>query len=162
MILFIRPFPKSVFGVKDTLGLRVITKLRVEFSDLRCHRFHHNFNCIDPKCICSLEDETNSHFLLRCPRYANLRQILLGNVSTISGSDISVLPHDRLADILLYGSNVYNDVTNHLILKETISYVKKSNRFTNIEAFSAWLMLDFCLLCSLLQPRFFIALSFLI
>ena len=44
---------------------------------------------------------------------------------------------DHLADILLYGSNVYNHVTNRLILHETITYILKSQRFDNIEAFSS-------------------------
>ena len=135
-LLFIRSIQRSVFGTKDTAGLKLLTKLRAEFSDLRAHRFHHNFNCNDPKCSCSLEEETNSHFLLRCPHYIQIRQVLLGNLTTLIRSDISVFPHNHLADILLYGSNVYNNVTNRLILHETISYLRKSQRFENIEAFS--------------------------
>ena len=137
LLLFIRPIKKSSFGLSDIHGIKLITKLRVEFSDLRSHRFHHNFNCVDPRCSCLLEDECNSHFLLRCPHYLHLRLNFLGIISTIIGSDISVLPHDHLTDILLFGSNVYNDVTNKLILKETISYIRKSKRFDDIEAFSS-------------------------
>ena len=137
LLLFIRPIKKDSFEVCDIHGIKLITKLRVEFSDLRSHRFQHNFNCTDPRCSCLLEDECNSHFLLLCPLYLHLRQNFLGIISTIIGSDITVLPHDHLTDILLFGSNVYNDVTNKLILKETISYVRKSKRFDDIEAFSS-------------------------
>ena len=135
LLLFIRPVKRSVFGISDIHGIKLLTKLRVEFSDLRSHRFHHNFNSIDPRCRCLLEDESNSHFFLRCPHYLHLRQNFLGDISTIIGSDISVLPDDHLTDILLYGSNVYNDVTNNLILKRSIAFIRKSNRFEDLEAF---------------------------
>ena len=136
LLMFIRPI-RSVFGINDIFGIKLLTKLRVEFSDLRSHRFDHSFNCTDPRCICLLEDECNSHFLLRCPLYLHLREHFLGSVYTTIGSYISILPQDHLTDILLYGSNVYNDVTNKLILKQTIAYIRKSNRFDHIEAFSS-------------------------
>ena len=107
LLMFIRPVKRLSFGINDIHGIKLITKMRVEFSDLRSHRFHHNFNCVDPRCSCLIEDETNSHFLLRCPLYLHLRQIFLGNVSTVIGSDVSILPHGHLSDILLFGSNVF-------------------------------------------------------
>ena len=45
------------------------------------------------------------------------------------------IPSDHLTDILLYGSDVYNDVTNKLILKQTIEYIRKSKRLEDIEVF---------------------------
>ena len=129
------------FGINNIHGIKLLTKLRVEFSDLRSHKFEHNFNCVDPRCSCLLEDENNPHYLLRCPHYLRIRQNFLGDKSTIIGSDISVLPHDHLTDILLFGSNIYNNVANatnvtKLIWKQNISYIRKSNRFDDIESFS--------------------------
>ena len=46
-----------------------------------------------------------------------------------------VLPNDHLTHILMYGSNVYNDITNESILRETIHFIKKSGRFEKLEAF---------------------------
>ena len=129
LLLFIRPLKNSSFGITDIHGIIFLTKLRVEFSDLRYHRFQLNFNCRDPRCSCLLEDESNSHFFLRCPHHLPIRKIFFGIISTIIGSDITVLPNDHLTDILLYGSNVYNDVTNKLILKQTIEYIRKSKHF---------------------------------
>ena len=40
------------FGVHDIEGIRYRTQLRVKFSDLREHRFRHNFHCLRPLCIC--------------------------------------------------------------------------------------------------------------
>ena len=68
LLLFIRPFRRSSFGINDIPGIKFLTKLRVEFFDLRSHRAQHNFNCSNPLCSCLIEDESNSHFFLRCLR----------------------------------------------------------------------------------------------
>ena len=109
--------------------------LRVRFSDLREHRFRHNFNCNSPTCECNLEPETNEQFLLKWPRFSSNRDQMLNTVSLIV-NDITVLPHSHLCDMLLFGSNVFNKVSNCLILEATIDYLKKTKRFKNYEAFS--------------------------
>ena len=96
---------------------------------------------MNPTCSCGFDDETTVHFFLFCPRYSSLRTTYLSKISDILRSDISVLPKDHLTHILMYGSNVYNDVTNETILKETINFIKKSGRFEKLEAFS-W-VIDF-------------------
>ena len=59
------------FGIQDKFGVRFLTKIRVDCSDLRDHRFNHGFvNCPNPLCRCGLEDETSEHFLMRCPNYS--------------------------------------------------------------------------------------------
>ena len=135
LLSFIRPTKSSSFGINDIHGIKLLTKLRVDFSDLRSHRYSHNFNCVSPICSCFEEEENNSHFLLRCPRFSLVRNDLIGNISASIGSDISVFPADHLTDILLYGSNAFNEVTNKLILSETIKFIRKSKRFDNLEAF---------------------------
>ena len=42
------------------------------------------------------------------------------------------LPHEHLLFILLYESNVYNDIINEQIISETIRYIKSSGRFNPI------------------------------
>ena len=49
---FIRPPGHPLFGIRDILGIKLLTKLRVSFSDLRDHRFTHNFCCNIPVCSC--------------------------------------------------------------------------------------------------------------
>ena len=122
--------------------MKRLTQIRVDFSDLRDHRFNHRFNCPSPICSCGTEDETTTHFLLSCPRYNNLRQTYLSKISQITNSDVTVLPKDHLSDLLLYGSKAYNEITNELILTETIVFIYKSERFKYLEAFS-WFIFDF-------------------
>ena len=87
-------------------------------------------------CSCNLKDEEdNSHYFLRCPHH--IRIDLLSNISRIIGSDISILPCDHLTNIILYGSNVYNKISNNLILIETLECIRKSERFSVIEALSS-------------------------
>ena len=132
---FIRSVP-SVCIDQNRHGMRRLTQIRVDFSDLRDHRFNHNFNCPSPTCSCGIEDETTSHFLLCCPRYNTPRQAYLSKISEITNSDVSILPKDHLTDLLLYGSKAYNTITNELILTETILFIYRSERFKHLEAFS--------------------------
>ena len=53
-------------------------------------------------------------------------------------SDVSILPIDHLSHLLLYGSKSFNNISNDLILTETIVYIFKSKRFKTLEAFLAW------------------------
>ena len=116
--------------------MKFLTQIKVDFSDLCDHRFDHKFNCPSPLCSCGIEDETPSHFLLYCPRYKNLRKTYLSKISEVTNSDITILPNDHLTDLLLYGSKAFNDITNELILTETVMYILKSERFKHLEAFS--------------------------
>ena len=59
----------------------------------------------------------------------------LSKISEIVGSDVTVLPNEHLTHILIYGSNVYNEVSNEAIILETIQFIKKSGRFKKLEAF---------------------------
>ena len=129
LLLSIRPLKRSSFGINDIPGIKILTKLRVEFSDLRYHRFSHNFNCTSPVGRCLLDEENNTHFFLRCPFYISIRNKLLGNISLFIDSDITILPSEHLTNILIYGSNVYSNVTNKLIITETIEFIRKSGRF---------------------------------
>ena len=132
---YLRSPGNPTFGIRDSFGIKLLTKIRVNFSDLRDHRFHHNFNCRIPVCRCGLEDETSAHYFLRCPLFTNERATLLSKISDVIHSDVSVLPHEHLLHILLYGSNVYNIVANKLIVSETITFIRNSGRFTSLEAF---------------------------
>ena len=75
---------------------------------------------------CGIEVETSVHFFLRCPRYVTQRSSLLSKIYVIISSDVTVFPNEHLYHILVYGSNVYNPVSNGLIITETITYIRNS------------------------------------
>ena len=112
-------------------------RLRDDFSDLRVHRFNHNFNCTSSiTCKCRVEDESTEHYLLRCPLYVAQRTDLLSSITDIVKNDFTVLPHDFVTRIVLYGSCSFNDIANKMILESTIRYIKRTKRFEVLEAFS--------------------------
>ena len=131
----IRPLKKGTHKITDIYGLKLLTRLRVDFSDLREHRFNHKFNCPDPTCACGLETETTEHYLLRCPRFASMRTALLSSIAEIINPGILHLPHAHLTEVFLFGSNAYNEISNRLILEASIRFIKTSLRFKSIEAF---------------------------
>ena len=130
------PFRKpNKYGEKMLFGLSKCLCVGIKSTVCCDHRFYHNFNCINPLCSCGIEDETSVHFFLRCPHYATQRPYLLSKISAIISSDVTVFPDEHLYQILVYGSNVFNPVSNGLIITETITYIRNSGRFTNLEAF---------------------------
>ena len=132
----IRPPRKNTYNIRDRRGLSLLTRMRVEHSDLREHRYHHNFNCPSPICACNSEIESPEHYFLRCPRYARQRSTLLANLEAAVNSEFLNLPHDHLTKILLYGSNAFNDITNKIILETSIHFIKCTGRFKKIEAYA--------------------------
>ena len=136
LIKEIRPTPKKTFSIKDNHGMSLITRLRVEFSDLRDHRFRHSFNCASDTCKCDLETETTEHFLLRCPRFSLPRVCLLNTIGeTLEVPDIVFAPDDKLCRIMLFGSEDHSDDINNTLLNTTIRFIRATKRFDKIEAY---------------------------
>ena len=80
LLQFIRPSGSQVNNIHDSNGLKYLTRLRLEFSHLREHKFRHNFqDILNPLCSCNLlESESVNHFLLLCHCQ---RKILLKTLS---------------------------------------------------------------------------------
>ena len=82
---FIRPKINSIYVIHDISGLKLLTRLRLNFSHLNKHKFLHNFkDSINPMCSCAFEPETTDHYLLRCQLYPALRLDLLNDIHTIN------------------------------------------------------------------------------
>ena len=75
------------FEVHYIKGVKLLTRLRLDFSHLNEHKFRHNFdNIINPMCSCGKEPETTLHYLLRCDLYSIYRLELLNNISALNES----------------------------------------------------------------------------
>ena len=124
----IRPSKNPTYNIRDILGIRLLTKLRVEFSALNGHRFKHNFVCLSPMCVCGTGTEDNEHFLLHCPLYSILRQDLFDQLSDIDGFNAADVNPKELCLLLLFGDQNLGTVANRIILEANISFIKASAR----------------------------------
>ena len=126
---FIRPSPNSLFNVSDSLGIKLLTGLRLDLSHLREHKFNHNFqDTINPLCSCSLESESTAHFFLHCQNFTDLRKCLMNELIEI---DLCILTLDdkSFMKLLLYGDGRYDSKTNKSIILASINFMYSSKRF---------------------------------
>ena len=129
LLPFIRPKDNSVYKVHDPIGIKLLTRLRLNFSHLREHKFRHNFlDTLNPLCSCGLAIESTNHYLLHCSFYSNIRKTLFDNVTNVIGT-ISRLSDDELVKLLLFGNDVYTAEQNSSVLQCTIFFLKSSERF---------------------------------
>ena len=125
----------QLFNFKDKYGYKLLTCLRVDHSDLRAHRFRKKFNCQNPICRCTSEDESTEHYFLRCQNFLQPRQLLLQKIGSISGLDISTMTDPDVLSLLLYGNPKLSKEQNFLIIQASIEFIRKSKRFVKLEAF---------------------------
>ena len=119
----------KTFSIYDPLGIKLLNRLRVDFSHLNEHKFRHNFaDTLNPLCSCSLETESMAHFFLRCRYYSNIRITLMNELNDIDNSITSRQTNELLRTIL-YGDCKFKDDVNKWILIATIQFIKNSNRF---------------------------------
>ena len=57
----------SLYNVHDHIEVKLLSRLRLQFTHLNEHKFRHGFDeTVNPMCACGTEVETTEHFLLRC------------------------------------------------------------------------------------------------
>ena len=125
----IRPLKRTMYGIRDIVGIKHLTKLCVEFNVLNEHRFHHNFDCVSPLCLCSTGNEDNAHVLMYCHRFHEMRSDLLGQLSEIPGLDLTNMDSKALCELLLYRSPQLTIIDNRIILEATMLFIERSMRF---------------------------------
>ena len=125
LLKFIRPKGHSIYNIFDPTGLKLLTRLRVNFSHQREHIFRHNFlDTINHLCSCNnLEIESINHYLLQFPFYTHFRKTLLDNIADIMGIPLT-LTDDNLIRLILYGDDNLSTKLNTSILKYTIIFLK--------------------------------------
>ena len=98
----------------------MLTSLRLGLSHLHYHKFRHSFqDCIKPICICCLEIETTTHFLIHCLLFQSARHYLLINIKEI---DERILKkHDEfITKTLPCGGDKFDLSCNKPIISSTI------------------------------------------
>ena len=129
LLSFIKPIENKTFSIYDPLGIKLLNRLRVDFSHLNEHKFRHNFDdTLNPLCSCSLETESMTHFFLHCRYYSNIHITLVNELNDIDNS-ITSRQTNELLRIILYSDCKFKDDVNKQILIATIQFIKNSNRY---------------------------------
>ena len=119
----------QVFTVNDINGVKLLSRLRLDFSHLNEHRFQHNFNdIINPMCSCGKEPETTFHYLLHCDLYSIYRLELRTDICVFSES-LNNFSEENLLKFLLYGPEDFTSQIDSKILKCTM-FIKKTDPFS--------------------------------
>ena len=128
LITTIRTKENSAFGVSNIYGIKLLTRLRLNFSHLNEHKFRHNFNdMINPMCNCGAATKTTIHYLLRCRYFSFQRMELLDGIYKLD-STLQNFSEDQLLTVLLYDSKKIVLNVNKEIVRLTISYLKASQQ----------------------------------
>ena len=128
LLALIRPKKNSVYGINDIVDVRPLSKLRLNFSGLNEHRFRHNFDCLDPVCLCGIANEDSEHFLPHCPLFEEARRDLLVSLYDISGLDIAGLDPQSISHLMLFGTQDLNLIANRMVMQAMINYIKAKKR----------------------------------
>ena len=120
----------SLFSIYEPLGVKLLTRLKLQFSHLNERKFRHGFgDTINIMCACGSEVETTEHFHLRCHLYSPQRLELFENLENVDSSFLNLNVKDKVS-FLLYGSqSATSKSSNHEILKFVINYIKEIGRF---------------------------------
>ena len=83
-------------------GLKLLTRLRLNFSHSNEHKFRHNIKYSSNRmCFCSFEPETKDHYFLSSKLFSDLRTDLLNDVFAMNQS-LKNISDELLVNILLY------------------------------------------------------------
>ena len=118
ILKFIWP-SNSFFDCHNPIGIKYITRIRLELSHLREHKFKHSFHdTVNPICNCGNDVE----FFLHCPLYSNERRTLLNSLVNI---DHTLLDNTdfSLTQILLFDNTTFNAIENTEIINLTIDFL---------------------------------------
>ena len=131
LLLKIRPFHNSVYGIYNPKSISYLTQLGVGLSKLNYYKFKHNFaDTVSPMCLANDGIENTEHFLLLCHSFDNKRRSLPAGVNEIFKAVGNIVGlNESLLQILLYGDKNLSDDANKQILDLTIKYILETKRF---------------------------------
>ena len=129
LLKFIKPSSNSLFNCHSLKGIKLITRLRLDLSHLRKHKFRHNFqDTLNPIWSCGDDIETTIHYLLHCSNYSDEGRTLLEGLQGI-GEKIHDKSDSQITELLLFGVSSNNDASNTYILNATIQCILATKRF---------------------------------
>ena len=114
---FVRPKENSVFAVHDINGVKVLTRLRLDFNHLAEKKFRHNFNdFMNPMSFCGKKPVKALYYFWRCDFYSVYRLKLLNDNCALHQS-LKNFSEENLLKMLLYGAEDFSSQMSSEIFK---------------------------------------------
>ena len=102
ILQWIRPAQRKDFNFNNSVGIKLLTRLRLGFSHLGEHKLKHGVrDILNPLCSCNIEAETTTHYFPRCHSYNANRSALMNNLNEID-SFFSTLNDSKFINLILY------------------------------------------------------------
>ena len=120
----------SLYSVHDPLGVKLLSRLRLQFSLLNEHKFTHGSNdTVNPMCPCRTEVETNAHFLLCCHCFSSQRPELFDNLYNLDPSFSRLDNKEKV--VWLYDSISDPNTLNKVVINFVNKFLKSPGRSDN-------------------------------
>ena len=109
-----------MYNVHDPIGMRLLSRLRLQFTHLKEHKFRHGFNdTVNPMCPCGTDVETTEHFPLRCHCFSTQIFELFDYLYRLDPPFPKLNTKEKVA-YLLYGSRSNSSSLNKDVIKFVI------------------------------------------
>ena len=119
----------TLYNVHDPIGVKLLWRLRLQFTQLNKHKFRHSFHdTVNPMCPYGTDAETTEHFLLRCHCFTTQRSELFDYLYRLDPS-FSKLNTKEKVTYLLYGSRSNSSSLNKEVIKLVIKCLKSTGCF---------------------------------
>ena len=118
-----------VANYQNPKGIKYETRLQLDLSHLREHKFKHSFqDILNPFCDCSCQIETTVDFLYPCLQFSIEKSTLLNKIKS---TDTCMLDQSdsNLNKSLVFGGPHDNTTINTLIINAIIGSVLNTKRF---------------------------------
>ena len=129
LLIYFKTDENSIFDIHNPIGIKVLSRLRPNFSHLNAHKFCHIFrDTVNTSYLCNAKIETTSHYLLHCPLFSEQKTKLFENLGNLDNTLLNNCDDDLL-NILLYGSSTYSFSTNNKIMSLTVEVIESTKCF---------------------------------
>ena len=153
---FVKPLENSFFTCHNPIGIKYLTRLRLEFSQLCYRKFKHGFlDAVDLLCSCITRIENTVHYFLNCPNFQlheipfSMKTQLLNCAKYLSQwkhnfwtarntflNEIAIVDrfiidqHEiKIIQTFLYDNPTYSVNDDKLILNASMTYILETKRF---------------------------------
>ena len=126
----LKPAKFKHFSIGSKLGNKLLTRIRLERSDLNLHKFTIG-QSESSECLCHFKQESSQHYLIDCFLYSSERQTLFDRVEHFI-PNFKSFSKSRKYEILVMGINPgdhHFNSTNTTLAIAVQNFIFKTKRF---------------------------------